>query len=227
MGLRLRGPFEQVELREWHEMREGEATTPIPDAHFACAFLRDLARSPFEMAELRHAVERSLTTFSVRDRSDEEVVEQVARLLAEGRLLLVPIPRYEAGPALANPRAAPPPAQSAPDAASSPRGSTAPRTPLSPRRVPAAPSAGDPPESPTLPIPPTQPLTSWITFNLVDEDTGAPVSGVSLRVKGPDGGVSVHTTDAAGTVHLPSLPFGTCDVEEILDPDALEVVSVE
>ena len=116
MGHRLRGTFEQVELREWHEMGTGEAATLIPDACFAGAFLRDLARGPFEMTELRRALERSLTTFSARDFSDDQVIEQLARLLVAGRLVLVPIRPFDAGTVRGAAEAPLPPAQSAPAA---------------------------------------------------------------------------------------------------------------
>jgi hypothetical protein len=83
------------------------------------------------------------------------------------------------------------------------------------------------PISPEAAFPPPPIVKSWVTFKLILEDTGEPASGVDLRLKGPDGTVSIHTTDAAGTVHLSDLTPGTCDLEQVLDIDALEVVHFE
>jgi hypothetical protein len=81
--------------------------------------------------------------------------------------------------------------------------------------------------SPEAAFPPPPIVNSWVTFKLILEDTGEPASGVDLRLKGPDGTVSTYTTDAAGTVHISDLPPGTCDLERVLDIDALEVVQFD
>lgn len=66
-----------------------------------------------------------------------------------------------------------------------------------------------------------------MSFHLVDHDTGEPIPGVDLRIRKPDGSTEVLTTDGGGTIRLTDLPEGTCDIEAMLDAEALEVTAVE
>jgi hypothetical protein len=227
MATRLRGHFEDFELRSRHELRPEEAVRSFSDARFALRFLSGLAGDPFAMSALRQVAARGLQAASLRERNDREVLEQLARDLSSGRLYLVPLERFEGYL---------PPTSAA---SSSAAGETHPDTRASsgdsgrgPNRRPrAAPMAGAgaaaEPISPEAAFPPPPIVNSWVTFKLILEDTGEPASGVDLRLKGPDGTVSTYTTDAAGTVHLSDLPPGTCDLERVLDIDALEVVHFE
>lgn len=68
--------------------------------------------------------------------------------------------------------------------------------------------------------------TNWIAFKVLYDDTDEPVAGVDLKIKLPDGSTSTYTTDGAGKIYISGLPDGTCDVQEMLDNDALEIVEV-
>jgi hypothetical protein len=67
-------------------------------------------------------------------------------------------------------------------------------------------------------------VTPWVAFQVIDHDTDAPAAGVSVRLKLPDGTVATYTTDDDGLVHLPDLPDGTCDLEQVLDGEGIEIV---
>lgn len=91
------------------------------------------------------------------------------------------------------------------------------------------------PESPgarkdvVVPPPPPPPKTkekTWIEFKVVEDGTGKPVPGVRLRVTTPDGIENFYTTNANGLVRIEDLESGSCEVGEVLDNDALEVVTV-
>lgn len=81
------------------------------------------------------------------------------------------------------------------------------------------------PDTPTPPPDDTE-AVNWITFQVIDDDTGAPLSDVPLKLKLSDGTVGTYTTDPHGRVHVPDLPDGTCDILEISDDEALEIVDV-
>ncbi|MCI5161491.1 MAG: hypothetical protein D3917_05610 [Candidatus Electrothrix sp. AX5] len=68
--------------------------------------------------------------------------------------------------------------------------------------------------------------TNWVAFKVLYDDTDEPVAGVDLKIKLPDGTTDIYTTDGAGKIYISGLPDGTCDVQEMLDNDALEVVEV-
>jgi hypothetical protein len=73
---------------------------------------------------------------------------------------------------------------------------------------------------------PAKEKKTWIEFKLVDDQTGKPYSGVRLRITTPDGIENFYTTNSSGLVRIEEIDPGTCDVGEVLDDDALEVVSV-
>jgi hypothetical protein len=66
----------------------------------------------------------------------------------------------------------------------------------------------------------------WIAVRVVDDETGAPLSGVPLKIELPDGRVVTRKTGGDGAVHYSDLEDGTCAIVEMPDEDALEVVSV-
>lgn len=72
----------------------------------------------------------------------------------------------------------------------------------------------------------SQTTLSWIKFRVVDDETGQPVQGVKLKVRLPAGTVKEYTTNADGMVQIDDLPSGTCDIEKMLDADALEVIGI-
>lgn len=68
--------------------------------------------------------------------------------------------------------------------------------------------------------------TNWVAFKVVYDETNEPVVGVDLKLKRPDGTTNIYTTDGSGKIYLSGLPEGTCDIEEMLDNDALEVIEI-
>jgi hypothetical protein len=75
--------------------------------------------------------------------------------------------------------------------------------------------------------PPPSDEKTWIMFEVVDDETGDPVKGVTLRIKLPDGQMRNATTDGSGMIEITDIPPGTCDIERMIDFDTLEVVAVE
>jgi len=70
------------------------------------------------------------------------------------------------------------------------------------------------------------PEPDWITFRVVEDGSGKPVSGVTLKVKLPSGEVWDFTTDGDGKIEIKDVPSGTCTILKMSDADALEVVQV-
>ena len=66
----------------------------------------------------------------------------------------------------------------------------------------------------------------WIAVRVVDDETDEPLSGVPLKIELPDGRAVTRRTGGDGTVHFSDLDDGSCSIVEMLDEDALEVVSV-
>ena len=77
-----------------------------------------------------------------------------------------------------------------------------------------------------------EPTKTRVAFQVVDEDTGEPRSGIKLIIRLPDGGEELHTTDTDGTVEIDDLDEpGECDVScEIkgaTNEDTLDFVELE
>jgi hypothetical protein len=64
----------------------------------------------------------------------------------------------------------------------------------------------------------------WIQFQIVDEETGEPVAGVSARVKLPTGEVREVTSDSQGRIKVQGLPQGSWDLHHLEFSEILEVV---
>ena len=84
---------------------------------------------------------------------------------------------------------------------------------------------GDTPDAP--PPPPKAKSKTWVEFKVVEDGTGKPVGGVRLRVTTPDGIENFYTADSAGLIRIEDLDPGQCDIGEMIDADALEVVSLQ
>ncbi len=67
---------------------------------------------------------------------------------------------------------------------------------------------------------------NWIEFQLVDHETDEPIANVPFRIALPDGAVAEHTSDGNGMIRIDDLPPGYCDIQEILDKGAFEVVGI-
>ncbi len=82
-------------------------------------------------------------------------------------------------------------------------------------------------EEPAPPIAAVAPEAAlWIKFRIVEDGTDEPVPDVKLKIRMPTGEVREFTTDAQGMIEINDLPPGTCDIEEMIDDKALEVVQV-
>jgi hypothetical protein len=78
----------------------------------------------------------------------------------------------------------------------------------------------------SLPPPKKAPEKTWIEFKVVWDETDEPVPWVKLRITLPDGIENFYTTRPNGTVRIKDILPGTCDIGEMIDKDALEVVKV-
>ena len=75
-------------------------------------------------------------------------------------------------------------------------------------------------------VPEVDPGFAWVRFQLVDDFTGAPASGIRLRLRAGD---EVHeiVTGPDGMVEITNLPEGPFDIEHIEDKLSREVVEIE
>ena len=89
------------------------------------------------------------------------------------------------------------------------------------------PEPGEPEEAEEQEPPPPSVEKTWIKFEIIDDATDKPVSGVTLKVILPDGKPSSKKSDPDGIVEFKDIDPGTCEIERMLDGDALEVVSVQ
>ena len=64
----------------------------------------------------------------------------------------------------------------------------------------------------------------WIHFQLLDDETGEPVPGVTAKLKLPTGEIKMVTSDGEGRVRVRGLPSGSWDLEKMECSDVLEVI---
>jgi hypothetical protein len=98
-----------------------------------------------------------------------------------------------------------------------------------PQPLPSAPAAEAPPEEEEQKagVPVAPPVTEhWVQFKVIDDETDAPIDGVKIEVKLPDGRVETLETRGGGMAEVRGLDPGKCDVVRILDEEGLEVVSI-
>lgn len=206
MGARLRGLLHDFEIRRPHEVRAEDPPAREFDEASARSFLRPFTRDPFAMASLRGFAAGSLPDGGVGSMSDDRIVERLAALLAQGRLRVVPLPRFESLARAFGTRGPEPVDEPVDDPAGTP--ASAP--------PPSAPASSEKPSS-----------QQWISLQLLDDDTGAPIAGVELRLRLPDGSVGTFATNGQGVVRLDDFPEGTIDLEDVADTEGFEVVRFE
>jgi hypothetical protein len=106
----------------------------------------------------------------------------------------------------------------------------------SPPILPAPPPPNAKPGPPPKPAPPPTPPPKkdeppkklhWVKFQVLDDETGKPLSGVVLKIKLPNGSIGQYSTDSSGMISFDPVDPGTCDIQKMIDSDALEVVRVE
>ncbi len=93
------------------------------------------------------------------------------------------------------------------------------------RRPATKPGKPTPPTPPESAPPPSE--KTWIKFEIVDDETGQPVSGVTLKVRLPDGQERTGTSNASGLIEFAEITPGTCDILKMIDSHTLEVVSIQ
>jgi hypothetical protein len=67
----------------------------------------------------------------------------------------------------------------------------------------------------------------WIHLLIVDDETGDPVSNVTVSLKLPSGEIKQFTTDGEGRIRVQGLPPGSWDLEQMEGEDAIDVVKSE
>ncbi|MQA92257.1 MAG: hypothetical protein GEU90_18860 [Gemmatimonas sp.] len=219
MSMRLDLNLYGFEIRPWDEVD--------PNAHSEVAVvdttsLDRIRLDPFAMTAIRDFLSRDLWLSPIERFSDDEVIGYLARHLTVGRVRLLQPGHELSGQTETEDAAAPNPAHpnDRGDSSQHQDPGTAAGIPVPNDRPKQRRAAPSPPAS----SPRTLPGPHWITFRLVDDDTGKPVASVKLRVKAPDGTVATHRTGADGVVHIAQLIAGTCDLEEVLDQRAFEVL---
>lgn len=244
----LQSSTQRVEILRPHERGSDDIPMDFRDRFLTLDFLRRLTHNPLNMITLRDALAEIVPVTDISRLTDDEILQQFAWLVACKYFELVPMveemPRLvglgtlreadstadssasseadSAGPAGATETAEQPPVTTA----------TPPATIAEPSETTAAPPATIAEPSATTPAPPVslaapEEETDWIEFRVVDDETDMPMSGIGLKIKLPTEEIKDYTTDANGIVRIDDLTPGTCDIVEITDPDAGEVVLVE
>jgi hypothetical protein len=155
-----------------------------------------------ELYRLRHLLDDPLSVVALRKAVAEDPVT-AAGARAEDRKLLADIAPATArlGHPLLRPRKL---------------------TPLAPVRV----RPEEPAQPPEAALPAAEQELAWIRFRVVDDETNQGIAGVTLRIRLPKGETRPFTTDGSGEIEINDLGPGTCDIEKMIDADALEVVQV-
>jgi type VI secretion system secreted protein VgrG len=87
------------------------------------------------------------------------------------------------------------------------------------------PAPKPPPPTPKKEEPPKK--LHFVKFQVLDDATGQPMSGVLLKLKLPNGTEGQYSTDSNGMITFDPVDPGTCDIQKMIDSDALEVVQVQ
>ncbi len=198
----LSASTETLELRRPGETPAGGAESLPGSPAGTVSLLRRLARDPMNMATLRATLAEEVGRPRVGRMRDAEVVAQVEARVARGRLRLVPL-------ATSGTVVAPPPVDGLARISSGPAKEAEPVV-LKSTGAPAPAPKGE--------------TETWFKLEVVDDDTGEPVAGVSFTLKLPDGSRREVTTDASGRIELTGLAAGTCDIEAMRDDAGWEVV---
>lgn len=216
MSVRYRMRLYDFEIVPWHTIGRGDSGGGETLGRFPAHALRSARDDPRTMAAIRRLVARSSWLTPVDRFTDEEVLEHLSRQIEAGRIRLAPVRR---GTQVGQSGEGPAEVSEAPRGSGGEAGRKA-----TPVPEPSPPANRPAPARPSRPRP-SPPMLHWITIGLVDEESGGPLAGVAVRVRAPDGNVLTRTTGSDGKVHLPQLPEGTCDLEELVDV-AFEVIDV-
>ncbi|MCA9559002.1 MAG: hypothetical protein KC583_10610 [Myxococcales bacterium] len=75
-------------------------------------------------------------------------------------------------------------------------------------------------------MPPLPTTPGWVRFQIVDDETGEPLKGYTLVVRGEDGAEIELEDGGAGMIETQDLPEGPVGLLRIIDDEAYEVVEV-
>lgn len=200
----LRKSSAQFVIVKGHESRGKGSSLSFPDEFSARAFVRQLLREKSNTGSLRRYLLRAGFVTNLSRLDDRKLIREFARRLVSGRIRIV---RVDKGTH---------PARWAIPGGTSTQREEKP-TEERPRPRPVA----------FTEVRDTEETRNWVKFRVVDDETGEPVQGVTLKLKLPSGEVGKPTTNRRGGIDLYDLTPGTVDIQEIIDSDALEVVGME
>jgi hypothetical protein len=187
-----------------------ESAASFADHAAAVACLCRFMRDPYNMTLLRKVLYENSCGHGVHLLSDQEVISQVARKVVQGQLCIARTraTQYAGGSSA-------PSVKEVVQAEGKKWSKKEYVESFVKENEIVPPAAAEPAQE-----------TNWIAFQVLYDDTDEPVAGVDLKIRLPDGSTDIRTTDGAGKIYISGLPDGTCDVQEMLDNDALEVVEV-
>jgi hypothetical protein len=200
----IRSGIQEIEILAWYESGPSDTFMDFQNEFFARQFLRGFMNDPLNMMALRETLVELLSITNISKLTDDEILDQLAWQIVHGSVKLL---QHEYSPATGSGRS----------------GVTAEveeEEGQVQEQDQAEPAAGI-----TQDV--AQEDNNWITFQIIDDKMNQPMSDVVLKIKLPTGSVNQYTTNANGLVRIDNLPSGTCDIEEIINSDALEIVQVE
>ncbi len=196
MRARFWGFAEDIDITTRDDLRDDEIPQTFLSTRAALEHLRRLTPDAGAMRRLRH-----LADFTGRRTGgrlgDRELLESLAVDAYAQRLFVVVTPRTRV--------------------VFDPSGATVvDDLDPSPTEEPAA--------SEPAPVEPVDAVEHWIAFQLLDDETEAPVAGAQMRVTLGDGSERTYTTDAEGVIHIEGVPPGACDLDALEVQDFVEIV---
>lgn len=197
----LRSHLQDLEIVDCHETDPGGTFLEFFDESSALNFLREFAHDYFDMLALRSILEDDLFDPNLSLLGDRKVLQELAWRLASGKIKI----------------------RTSPFTPEETYGGSG-GTPTEPEDQEEEEQEEE--EEPAEEAAAIAPEPDWIKFRVVEDETGQPVSGVTLKVKLPTGEIWDFTTDGNGEIEIKDIPSGTCAIMKMTDADALEVVQV-
>ncbi len=223
----IRSGAQRIAILRSHECGSDDIPMQIGYRFLTLDFLRVFAHEPLYMKTIRNVLAEHLSVMDILRLTDEEVLQQFTWQITEGYIRLV---RWIESPLRATGRSASSEDYSESDSvAGQDTHSEVSSEASSGTDSGIGAGVAETAEESTIDTETTVPQeeTDWIEFRVVDDGTGQPVSGVRLKIRLPTGEIRDYTTDGDGIVRIGDLPDGMCDIVEIKDLDAAEVVQVE
>ena len=219
----LQSSTQRVEILRSHECDSDDIPMEFRDRSLTLDFLRRLTHNPLNMTTLRSALAEIVPVMDISRLTDDEILQQFAWQIARRYFELVP--RVEEFPHLVG-------LGTSSDADSGTDSSTDSSVSSGTDSADTASATETAAQAPAISAAPTDTVapeeeTDWIEFRVVNDETDLPMSNIGLKIKLSTGEIKDYMTDANGIVRIDDLPPGTCDIIEMTDPDAAEVVGVE